>query len=100
MKRIVQNPPLGVTLLIVVLLSLIGLLTNLYTSAHGVPSDLRLNLGIPLPRSENFTQALRAAAPLLAILGALFYFIKWFVYSGLLHLVTDFYRCRGTASQI
>lgn len=100
MRRIVQRPPLTATLIIVILLSLVGLLTNLYTSAHGGSANLGLEMGLPLAQAQVFSDALRAAAPVLAILGAVFYFVKWFFYSALLHLLADFYGGRGEARTV
>ncbi|MCL5781010.1 MAG: YIP1 family protein [Firmicutes bacterium] len=100
MKRVVQNPPLGTTLIIVILLSLAGLLTSLYTHAQGGPSNLGLEMGLPFDHAMIFSQALRVAAPVLALLGAIFYFVKWFFYSALLHLLADFYGGRGEARTI
>ncbi|GAB6179297.1 hypothetical protein JCM14036_06160 [Desulfotomaculum defluvii] len=95
MKKVTLNPPIITTVLIVVLLSLISLLTNLYSSNQGV--DLGIHNGLPIPQAANISQALRAATPLLAILGAIFFFLKWFFYSALLHLVADFYGGEGKA---
>ncbi|MEW6697816.1 MAG: Yip1 family protein [Bacillota bacterium] len=100
MKRVAQNPPLGTTLIIVILLSLAGLLTSLYTHAQGGPANLGLEMGLPLDHAMYFSEALRAAAPVLSILGALFYFIKWFFFSALLHLLADFYGGRGKARTV
>lgn len=97
MQRVVNEPPLGTTLVIVILLALAGLLTSLYTSAHGGSSNLGLEMGLPLTQARMFSEALRVAAPVLAILGSLFYFFKWFFYSALLHLLADFYGGRGKA---
>lgn len=99
MKKITANPPLLTTLWIVILVSLIGLLTNLYSSGQGTVSNLGLH-NMPFPRSANLSQALRAATPLLAILGTIFVFLKWFFYSALLHLVADFYGGRGRARTV
>lgn len=98
MKKVAVNPPLYNTLLIVIFVSLISLLTNLYSSSQGF-SNLGLN-GIPFPQSANISQAMRAATPLLAILGTIFMFLKWFFYSALLHLVADFYGGRGRARTV
>lgn len=100
MQRVVNNPPLGSTLVIMILLALAGLLTSLYTSAHGGPSNLGLEMGLPLKQAKMFSEALRVAAPVLAILGSLFYFIKWFFYSALLHLLADFFGGRGRARTV
>ncbi|WP_333870381.1 Yip1 family protein [Desulforamulus putei] len=100
MKRVVQKPPLGTTLIIVILLALAGLLTSLYIYARSGPSDLGLEMGLPLHHAMFFSRALRAAAPVLAMLGAVFYFVKWFFYSALLHLLADFYGGRGEARTV
>ncbi|AQS60405.1 Yip1 family protein [Desulforamulus ferrireducens] len=100
MKRVAQQPPLAATLVIVIAMTLIGLLTSLYTSAHGGPANLGLEMGLPLAKAKRFSEALRAAAPMLAILGALFFFVKWFFYSALLHLLADFYGGKGNARTV
>ena len=100
MKRVVQNPPLGATLVIVISLSLVSLLTNLYTSAHGGSANLGQEMGLPIASAKMFSEALRVAAPMLAILGTLFYFVKWFFYSALLHLLADFYGGKGEARTV
>lgn len=100
MKRVAQQPPLAATLVIVIALSLISLLTSLYTSAHGGSANLGLEMGLPMARAKMFSEALRAAAPMLAILGAIFYFVKWFFYSALLHLLADFYGGKGNARTV
>ncbi|MEG6522829.1 Yip1 family protein [Desulfotomaculum sp. 1211_IL3151] len=99
MKRIAVNPPLYTTLLIVILVSLIGLLTELYSSSQGTVSNWGLP-DMPFSQSANISQALRAATPLLAIFGTIFVFLKWFFYSALLHLVADFYGGRGRARTV
>ena len=100
MKMIVQKPPVGTTVIIIILLSLVELLTELYTSTRGGPSNLGLDLGMPFRQAMDFSQALRAAAPVLAVLGVLFYFIKWFFYSALLHLLAEFFGGQGKAKTV
>ncbi len=100
MKRVVQSPPLGATLIIVISLSLLSLLTSLYTSAHGGSANFGQEIGLPIARAKVFSDALRAAAPMLAILGSLFFFVKWFFYSALLHLLADFYGGKGEARTV
>ncbi len=100
MKMIVQKPPVGTTVIIIVLLSLVELLTGLYTSTRGGPSNLGLDMGMPFRQAMEFSRALRAAAPVLAVLGVLFYFIKWFFYSALLHLLAEFFGGQGKARTV
>ncbi|AEF95476.1 hypothetical protein Desca_2658 [Desulfotomaculum nigrificans CO-1-SRB] len=100
MQRIAQNPPLGATLIIVTLLSLAGLLADLYTSAHAAPAHIGLTTGLPLRQAMMLSEALRAAAPVLAVIGVIFYFVKWFFYSALLHLLAELYGGRGEAKTV
>lgn len=100
MKSVVQNPPVGTTLVIVIVLALVELLTGLYTSARGGPASLAMDMGLPLGQAMEFSRALRAATPVLAILGTVFYFVKWFFYSALLHLLAEFYGGQGKARTV
>lgn len=100
MGRIAKNPPVGATVIIVIALALVGLMTGLYTSAHGGTSNLGLEMGLPFNQAMLFSEALRAAAPVLAILGAIFYFVKWFFYSALLHLLAEFFGGAGRAKTV
>lgn len=100
LHRIAQNPPLGATLIIVTLLSLAGFLADLYTSAHAAPNNIGLTSGLPLRQALMLSEALRAAAPMLALIGVIFYFVKWFFYSALLHLLAEFYGGHGEARTV
>ncbi|RYD01349.1 hypothetical protein N752_30615 [Desulforamulus aquiferis] len=99
MGRIAQNPPVGATFLIVIALALVELLTGLYTSAYGGTRNLGLEMGLPFTQAMIFSEA-SGAAPVLAFLGTIFYFLKWFFYSALLHLLAEFYGGNGRAKTV
>ncbi|CCO08406.1 Yip1 family protein [Desulforamulus hydrothermalis] len=100
MRRLAANPPLGAAFVIVILLALAGMLASLYIYARSGAPELGGALGLPWQQHPAAARALRAAAPVLALLGAVFYFVKWFFYSALLHLLAEFYGGRGRARTV
>lgn len=100
MRRLVEKPPVTATLIIVIALTLVELLTSLYITAQGSQANLGLEMGLPLSQARAFSEALRAAAPVMAVLGAIFYFLKWFFYSALLHLLAEFFGGQGRARTV
>ncbi|GAB6159058.1 hypothetical protein JCM39194_22580 [Desulfotomaculum varum] len=100
MRRLAANPPLGAAFVIVITLALAGMLASLYIYARSGAPELGGAVGLPWQQHLTAARALRAAAPVLALLGAVFYFVKWFFYSALLHLLAEFYGGRGKARTV
>lgn len=90
MKKVARRPPLVSTALIVAILSFFGALMGILTAsrvlAEGLPAAL-----------EQFIPAIRALAPLGAVSGLFWGYLKWFGYSAILHLSADLLGGRGGA---
>jgi hypothetical protein len=89
-KMVAANPPLWQSILIY------GIIV-IFTGAMGIFINFRT-----LPPSLTdlpavVVRAVQGILPLLAMGGVFFQFIKWFVYSALLHLLADFYGGKGNA---
>lgn len=82
-SRVVKQPPVPVTVAVVLVMNFVTMLTALYSAGRSFNQS-----GLPWAN-------LRSMAPLLAFLGLFLQFVKWFGYSAVLHLIADFYGGRG-----
>ena len=91
MERVVLRPPLGMTLLIVTILSLLGATMGLLTASRALDESFSAAV------VGQFLPALQAMAPFAIILGLLWGYVKWFGYSAIIHLAADLLGGRGSA---
>lgn len=80
LRQIAVQPPVGLTVLIFTLVSVMNVLSNVLVTAG--KGDLILP-GLP----QTATQAIQALIPAITLLWLVLKYLKWFVYSGVLHLV-------------
>ena len=91
MKRVAENPPLVMALVIVAILSLLGTLMG-YLALSRV-----ISLGYDAGGIVQLFQGARALVPIGACFALVFSFIKWFFCSAILHLTADLLGGRGRA---
>ncbi len=91
MKRVAEKPPLGLAVLIVTVLSLFGTLTGLFIILRFFEQSL---LGTV---AGGFIPGGRGIVILIAVLGLLVGYARWFGYSAVMHLVADLLGGRGCA---
>lgn len=86
-KKVAARPPLWQTVTIYALLNLLvglmGIFINIRTMEYAIPGLM--------------TPVIQGAMPFIAFGGFIWRFIKWFIYSALLHLIADFYSGKGNA---
>lgn len=88
MKRVAGQPPLGLVMLIVTVLSMLGTLMGLLTFSRVLAQNLNA-----MPKG----QLLSVAVIILLLGGILWGYVKWFVYSAVLHLAAALLGGRGEA---
>jgi len=91
MKKVAARPPLGLTALVVTIISLIGAVMGLLTVSKV------LNQSLHAMAMEQFLPGLRAMAPLGAVFGLLWGYVKWFGHSAIIHLAAELLGGRGSA---
>jgi hypothetical protein len=93
-KRAAESPPVGSAVLIFSLVKVLSVFTALFLSTKIAISDLTGLTGMGM--EEMF----RAAAPAAAVFMLAYYYIKWFVYSGLLYLLAELSGGSGRAAGV
>ncbi|BAF61022.1 MAG: YIP1 family protein [Pelotomaculum sp.] len=94
MQKVAGKPPLWQSALVVTLLGVLGAVMGLLTFTRVVNQSLYASgMGHMLP-------AVQAFAPLGAILGLVWGYVKWFVYSAVLHLAAELLGGRGKAAGV
>lgn len=91
MKRVAERPPLGLAVMVVTIISLLGAVMGLLTVSKV------LNQSLHAVAMEQFLPGLRALAPLGAVFGLLWGYVKWFGYSAIMHLAAELLGGRGSA---
>lgn len=86
-QRVVQQLPLGQTILIFTLVNVIVCVLNAFLAPHFIGYQ----------ETGRLAMLTKAMAPALAGAGLLFQYAKWFVYSALLHLLAELLGGRGRA---
>jgi hypothetical protein len=88
LRQVAVQPPVGLTVLIFTLVSVVNVLSiTLVTAGKG-------NLVFPgLPQTA--TQAIQALIPVITLLWLVLKYLKWFVCSGVLHLVATLLGSHG-----
>lgn len=97
LRRIAESPPLGKAALIfsiVKVLSVLVFITGGFFSSELVFGDME---GLPGPGME---AVMRAVAPVAAVLGLAYEYVKWFIYSGVLYLLAELLGGRGKAAGV
>ncbi len=89
-RRVAAAPPLGRVLLIYTLVSVLGALMGYYFSSQVLQEDMYNEAGMLSGVMEN-------VIPLMIFGGLLISFVKWIVYSGLLHMVAELFGGSGRA---
>ncbi|MCF8011282.1 MAG: YIP1 family protein [Clostridiales bacterium] len=89
-KQIAFNPPIGQAVIIYLAVKLLSGIMGAFINANTMAGALTQVPPI-------LAQVIHGMVPLFILLGLLIQFIKWFVYSGVLHLLADFYGGAGTA---
>ncbi|MDD2554542.1 MAG: Yip1 family protein [Desulfotomaculaceae bacterium] len=88
MQQAAEKPPLVAAFVIVTILSLLGTIMGLLTFARVFTQSLD---------SSGIIPATRSLVPVVASIGLVISYIKWFGYSAILHLVADLLGGRGGA---
>ncbi|MBM7853759.1 hypothetical protein JOC37_000124 [Desulfohalotomaculum tongense] len=91
-RRVAEAPPVASTLLLVIGLNLVLAVMDMFSADNQLAQSL--NSGF---MNETMVNAVQAAAPVIAATGFIINIVIWFVYSGLLHLIAEFYGGRGRA---
>ncbi|MFZ5596737.1 MAG: YIP1 family protein [Bacillota bacterium] len=89
--RIAGKPPLGSVFIVFTLVRLLSTLVGGYILLEFMSGSLADIYGL------NPGDRLRLVIPLLALGALIFAYLKWFFYSGLLHLVGEFFGGRGSS---
>lgn len=92
-RRVADSPPLGRIALIFAVVNILVAVMGYYTSSRVYFGDMDHLIG-PVARMTE------AIIPLLAVGGLLYQFVKWVVFSGLLHLVAELYGGRGRVTGV
>lgn len=93
-RRMAEEPALGSAALIFSLVKILSVLTGVFLSARMMTGGF-----------EGYTdgaveEIVMAIIPLAAVLGLVYQYIKWFVYSGLLNLLAEISGGRGSAAGV
>lgn len=91
MREVAARPPLGRIALVVTIISLLSAVMGLLTVSKV------LNQSLNAMAMEQFLPGLRAMAPLGAVFGLLWGYVKWFGYSAIFHLAAELLGGRGSA---
>jgi hypothetical protein len=91
MKRVALQPPVGLTVLIVTIVTLI-------VTSMGIFTFTRISGGVsPIYGGGHLIAVMQSIIPLVVIFGLLFGYLKWFIYSAVLHLIAEFLGGNGQA---
>lgn len=92
-RGVADSPPLGRAALIFAVVNILGAVMGYYTSSRVYLEDMDQIIG-PAARM------LGAIIPLFVVGGLIFQFVKWIVFSGILHLVAELFGGKGRASGV
>lgn len=91
MKRVAERPPLGTVALVVTILILLSSIMGFLTFSRVLDQSMHA------AAMEQLLPGIQALAPFWAVFSFLLGYVKWFVYSSVLHLVADLLGGRGSA---
>jgi len=91
MKKVALQLPVGLTVLIVTIITLI-------VTSMGIFTFTRITGGVsPMYGMGHLMTVIQSVIPLIIIFGLLFGYLKWFVFSSVLHLTAEFLGGNGQA---
>lgn len=93
-RRMADEPALGSAALIFSLVKILSVLTGVFLSARMMTEGFGGYTGGAIE------EVIMAIIPLAAVLGLVYQYIKWFVYSGLLYLLAEISGGRGSATGV
>jgi len=91
MESVAQRPPVNFAFLVVTIISILGVATGFLTVSRVFAA------GLPGAGLEQFLPAARALVPVGIIFALLWGYVKWFVYSAVVHLAAELLGGRGAA---
>lgn len=89
MKTVAQAPPLGTVAIVVTVLTLLGTTMGFLTFSRVLEQSLQA------ADLEQLLTGVQAMAPFWVVISLLMGYVKWFAYSGVLHLVADLLGGQG-----
>lgn len=96
-RRIAGSPPAGKVL---VIFTIVKVLSILVFVVGGLFSSHSMFSIFPGQAGQGMAGAMRAAVPVAAVLGLIYEYFKWFVYSGILYLLAGLFGGRGRAAGV
>jgi len=91
MESVARRPPVGYAFLVITIIGALGVAAGFLTVSRVFPA------GLPGAGLDQFLPAVRALAPVGVIFALLWGYIKWFVYSAVVHLAAELLGGRGSA---
>lgn len=94
LEAVAEKPPLALAFLIVTVICVLDVATGLLAASRAMTAGLYNN------DLETFLSSFRALAPLGAVIGLFWGYVKWFGYSAFIHLAAELLGGKGVATGV